>query len=121
MKFKVGEYWRTRDGRKARIICNDRKSEYGRTVTYLVSVPYCSDEIVSFVNEKGLGSTDQCTATDDDLIEPWTAPVEEVEVFEWMYQDANGDWRLRTIFSGDTTTPRDPNFRKTGRSWKVPK
>jgi hypothetical protein len=28
MKFDIGSFWRTRDGKCARVLCNDLKSEY---------------------------------------------------------------------------------------------
>lgn len=36
MKLEVGKYYRTRDGRKARVICDDRRSICGLRFIYLI-------------------------------------------------------------------------------------
>ena len=120
MKFKVGEYWRTRDGRKARILATDcfktnRSPHF--PVVYLCNSQENGDDPIQVVSANGVSNLDDI----HDLIEPWTDPPEEIEVFEWMWRNESGEWRLSTALSGDTTNPRDPNYRKTGRSWKVPK
>lgn len=119
MKFKVGEVWRTRDGRKARILATDSK-QIGYPIVVLVQT--ATSEGVRTLTAAGM-YLDQCISYCD-LIEPWRDEPEEVEVFEWL-SDRYDTWGIHDCLMTEEQAkeyfgPKD-KYRKTGRSWKVPK
>lgn len=84
--------------------------------------PYFKDECWHGTNQ--IGKHHNYTGAGDWQL--WQEPVEEVEVFEWMYRHPNQhNWYVFATLM----TERDAQgyfikrfqYRKTGRSWRLPK
>lgn len=118
MKFKVGEVWRTRDGRKVKIIYNYLKLSRFPIVGIIEQGDGCEATITAFTKD---GALLTASITNSDLIDLWNEP-EEIEVFEWMIKRAY--WVVtQALMTEEEAAKEFPHNerRKTGRSWKVPK
>ena len=74
MKLEVGKYYRTRDGRKVRVVCNNRKALNGRIFVGLVEGD--DFEYTIYCEESGRADTVDC---DYDLVSEWIDKPE----FDW--------------------------------------
>lgn len=66
-EFKVGSFWKTSCGRKARIVCNDVRG-LSPILGLVQSATSNNEDIISF-SESG-----KCYSTAYDLITPWEEP-----------------------------------------------
>jgi hypothetical protein len=80
----------------------------------------------NWFGQKTNGDAEQWFGNDDWQL--WQEPVEEVEVFEWMYKVKPHDrWLLDAGLMTETEVKKRFGgedrfrYRKTGRSWRVPK
>lgn len=69
----------------------------------------------------------KCQFDDIDNWQLWQEPVEEVEVFEWMYKSpTNSYWTAEGCLMTEEQAKKffeegGEEYRKTGRSWRVPR
>lgn len=76
-KFQVGDFWRTRDGRKARIICVDATKDYP-IVALIINVSNENEAVMTYTR---FGCSFTYSSTPYDLIEPWTEPRSRMLAF----------------------------------------
>jgi hypothetical protein len=109
MKFEPGKYYKTRDGRKARIYITDAGGTYsihGAVWTTDIWVQHTWQADGGFNYEKPGGSS-------LDLVAEWEEPKPREIVYEWVFS-INGDWVLSGVL---TTNPLAAVARKTGRAF----
>jgi len=88
MKFEVGKYYRTRDGRKALVLYTDKRSNFGRSLIVLL---FQKDEDLTWhYLSTGKAEPDvECAA---DLVGPWREPTVAWAVITdtgnlWLYAE----------------------------------
>lgn len=80
VKLEVGKFYRTRDGRKARVICTEIQSRQGYEALALLQVPKLPQlKEVRFYYFDGRSTEDSVY----DLIAEWTEPIKK-EFVAWM-------------------------------------
>lgn len=103
MKIELNKFYRTRDGRKARVICVDAKGCC--PIIALVTCDKCIEELILFTDDGRfflLGADDF-----RDLVSEWTEPKKQRRVFlwEWKYESR---WM---IHSWGEMRPNNCNYR----------
>lgn len=72
MKFEVGKYYRTREGRKARVVCVDRQSNCGRTIVALIAKSDKTESVWSYFPN---GKTQMQGEHSKDIVSKWREPL----------------------------------------------
>ena len=71
MKIEVGKTYKTRDGRKARVICVDRLGPHDTVVALVRGSAY--ENVICYPPEGFYDSTEE---SPEDLVEEWREPLE---------------------------------------------
>jgi len=111
MKFELNSLWKTRDGRKARIICNDRNSLYSIVALVGYSHEVCLyKENGFFMNASTLDALD--------LIEPWHEPNPKVRMWLWEYRSTDPPcWKPSHWVKEPSTKERDEFWKEFCKGW----
>jgi hypothetical protein len=115
MKFEPGKYYKTRDGRKARIYITDAGGTYsihGAVWTTDIWVQHTWQADGGFNYEKPGGSS-------LDLVAEWEEPKPREILYEWVWK-TNSGWRTSDTLSSEAAATgiySGLTHRKTGRAF----
>lgn len=108
--IEAGKCYRTRDGRKARVLCTDRKVMGKLTVVALVD--FGSYEEVQHIRSNGRYQGAEAES-DIDLIAPWV----DAPVVDWAAMPAWANWVAQNKESGWFGYPNDPKICEDADMW----
>lgn len=90
MKIELNKFYRTRDGRKARVICVDSKSDY--PIIALIERDDLNERSAEFSSEGNIFRDNSESRLD--LVSEWTEPKKQRRVFLWEFFSPSGFWRI---------------------------
>jgi len=102
MEIKPG-YYKTRDGRKARVLCVDAPGDFP-CVGYVLEFDNLDISVKSW-HKNGVFNSSQGTLKSD-LIEPWTEPKpkKQITLRRYLIRAINGTYYMTTLTTEDMST-----------------